>query len=69
MTGSKAIRKPSFRSVNDATFGPRYTTATDRVRLRTRRALSPRRWLLRLKALCILALRQLRTDDAGDFGI
>lgn len=58
-----------FQTVDDATFGPRYTTATERVRLRTRRALSPRRWLRRLKALCILALRRLRTDDAGDFGI
>lgn len=58
-----------FQTIDDATFGPRYTTATERVRLRTRRALSPRRWLRRLKALCTLALRRLRTDDAGDFGI
>lgn len=63
MTDTNRVRTRSFRTLHDATFGPRYTTPVERVRLRIRHAFR------RLKVLANRALDELKTDDAGDFGI
>lgn len=51
MSHPKAIRKRRFRTVTDATFGPRYTTASERFVLRVQHAFR------RLKTLAVRVRR------------